>query len=244
MRQQYRVEPGSIASHLVAVNQKLAALVDRLLPQDCLFCLHPGVDSLPLCAACQQDLPPLNSACPRCAIALPEAALCGQCQQKPPPFDRAIAAYHYGYPLDWLVQRMKFSHRRDVAHTLALLMQRSLRHRLGTVDAIVPVPLHPTRQRQRKFNQAERLARPLQAIAKAPLQPLLRRRVNTPAQSTLPKDERSKNVRNAFEAVGPVPTRVAVVDDVMTSGATVAECARQLKRAGAQWVEVWTLARA
>ena len=244
MREQYPVEHGSIASRLFAVNQKLAALVDSLLPQDCLFCLQPGVDSLALCAACQLQLPRPSCACPHCAMAMPVAEVCGQCQQKPPPFDRAIAAYHYGYPLDWLVQRMKFSHRRDIGRTLALLMQRSLSDRLGVVDAIVPVPLHAIRQRQRKFNQAELLAKPLRAIAKAPLMPLLRRSANTPAQSTLPKAERGKNVRNAFEVVANVPKRLAIVDDVMTSGATVAECTKQLKKAGAQWVEVWTLARA
>lgn len=218
-----------------------------LFPPACALCGENGADGRDLCAGCAAELPFNRSCCARCALPLGTAALlCGECLRRLPPFDAAIAPLRYAWPLDRLVTRFKFSVDLAVGRVLAELMLDAVCAASGGVDLLVPVPLHLQRLRERGFNQALELARPLARALRLELghRTLARARA-TPAQSGLAAPARRRNVRGAFEARGDLAgRRIALVDDVVTTTATVRECARMLKRAGAAYVEVWAVARA
>lgn len=219
-------------------------LADRLLAQDCLLCGHTGGEEL-LCRACAHGLPRLAaSRCPRCALPTPSGEQCGRCLTRAPHYDRTLAAFNYGFPLDKLVQSFKYAHR--------LALGRYLGRELATLaagiepDLIVPLPLHLTRLRERGFNQALELARPVASTLGVPLDARICVRTrHTPAQAGLPWKERAKNVRGAFHCTGDLSgKRVLLVDDVMTTGASLDECARTLKLHGAAEVTLLVVARA
>ncbi|PWK82124.1 ComF family protein [Fulvimonas soli] len=218
-----------------------------LLPWRCLLCGAPGADGLDLCAACAAELPRNRSCCARCALPLPApAALCGRCQRRAPPWDAAWVPFRYAWPLDRLETRFKFGRDLAAGRTLARLWQREARP-APLPQLIVPVPLHPRRLRTRGHNQALELARPLAAALGVSLHRDALRRVRaTEAQTELAAVARRRNVRGAFalrEGVA-LPAHVALLDDVLTTGATLAECARVLRRAGVRRVDAWALARA
>ena len=218
-----------------------------LLPLRCLLCGAPGCHGVDLCADCAVELPRNRSSCARCALPLPvPAALCGECQRHAPPWEAAWAPFRYGWPLDRLESRFKFGRDLAAGRTLAMLWQREPMP-LPKPDLLLPVPLHRARLRQRGYNQALELARPMARHAGLPLRhdALLRGR-GTVAQTELDAVGRRRNVRGAFvvRAGVALPAHVAIVDDVMTTGATLAECTRVLKRAGVARVDVWALARA
>lgn len=218
-----------------------------LLPLRCLLCGASGDNGMDLCAACAADLPRNATCCARCALPLAvAAALCGECQRRPPAWDAAWAPFRYAWPLDRLESRFKFG--RDLAagrvlSTLWLAERRSIE----LPDLLLPVPLHLGRLRKRGYNQALELARPLATAFGVPHEHnFLQRLRATPAQTELDAVDRRRNVSGAFalRAEVQLPPHVALVDDVMTTGATLAECARVLKRAGVSRVDVWALARA
>lgn len=230
-----------------ALRSRLAAIGHWLLPPRCLLCGDAGHEGLDLCRDCAAELPRNRSCCARCALplALP-AALCGRCQRHPPPWQAAWSPFRYGWPLDRLESRFKFSRELAAGRSLVALWQREARP-IELPALIVPVPLHRARLRQRGYNQALELARPLARALGVPLRhDLLQRAHPTAAQSELDAPSRRRNVRGAFAVRpnAPLPAHVAVLDDVMTTGATLAECARVLRRAGVARVDVWALARA
>jgi len=205
--------------------------------QDCLLC---GEESGPelLCAACIAELPALPESCPQCALPSPAAAVCGSCLNHPPHFNATLALWRYEFPCDRLVQALKYRARLALAGFFA----RNLASRpIPEVDLIVPMPLHPKRLAERGFNQALEIARHLGR----PIAPRGVLRVkHTPPQTELPYEERAKNVRGAFLCKLDLSgASVAVLDDVMTTGATLNELARALKRAGATRVENFVIAR-
>ena len=218
-----------------------------LLPWRCLLCGDAGSDGLDLCTACAAELPRNSSCCARCALPLATpAALCGGCQRKPPPWDGAWAPFRYGWPLDRLEARYKFGRDLAAGRTLAALWRREAAP-TAWPQLILPVPLHRARLRQRGYNQALELARPLARGFGVPVRhDLLQRQRGTLAQTELDAPARRRNVRGAFtlRAGAVLPAHVALLDDVMTTGATLAECARVLKRSGVARVDVWALARA
>lgn len=213
------------------------------MAQDCLLCQAASGEEL-LCEACARDLPISASACPRCASSAPNNAECGACLAHPPHYDASIAAFIYTYPLDRLVQALKYGGQL----ALAALFARKLHQRIGDgagVDLIAPLPLHPERLTQRGFNQAAEIAKVLGRLSGIAVELELGRRVrNTAAQTDLPWQERVANMRGAFACARSLSgLRIAVVDDVMTTGATLDEFARTLKRSGAARVENWVVAR-
>jgi ComF family protein len=222
---------------------------DFVLPWHCLLCGAPGTPGLDLCADCAVDMPRNTSCCVRCALPLPAAAVCcGYCLRHPPVWDAAWAPFRYGWPLDRLETRYKFAGDLAAGRVLATLWRREPSPPSSTLpQALLPVPLHRGRLRRRGFNQALELAKPLAHAFGLPLYAQALHRVRaTEAQSELDAGGRRRNVRGAF-AIAPgihLPGHVAVVDDVMTTGATLAECVRVLKRSGVQCVDVWALARA
>lgn len=189
--------------------------------------------------------------CTRCALRVPQgAALCGDCLHGPPPFDHAVAAVDYAFPWDRLLGALKFRDGLDLAPVMAGLLEQALRRAaLPPVALIVPVPLSPARLRERGYNQAWELARrlgPALQIAAAP--DLLVRRLHAPQQAGLPREQRAANVQGAFVVPTHLAPRlqgrgVALLDDVMTTGATAAEASRVLQAAGAASVQAWMVAR-
>jgi len=208
---------------------------------DCLLC---GAESGPelLCPACIGELPALPESCPQCALPSPAAAVCGSCINRSPHFDATFALWRYEFPCDGLVQALKY--RAQLA--LAGFFARSLASRpLPEVDVVLPMPLHAKRLAERGFNQALEIARGLARYRGTPIEPRGVLRVkNTPPQTELPYEDRAKNVRGAFLCELDLSgASVAVLDDVMTTGATLNELARVLKRAGARRVENFVIAR-
>lgn len=214
------------------------AALATLVPQDCLLCGAVSGDA-PICHACGDELPRLPAdVCPRCAEASPGGAPCGACLASPPHFDATIAAFRYAFPVDRLVQALKYRHRLAAAGFLGRAMLAGPKPE-GNI--IVPLPLSPARLAERGFNQAVELARTLGL----PLElDGCRRSRDTAPQATLPWKERRANIRHAFECdIDLAGKAVIVVDDVMTSGATLDEFARTLKAHGAARVSNWVAAR-
>lgn len=194
-----------------------------------------------LCAACDAELPRLaRPLCPRCALESPRGELCGRCLGQAPAYDATQAALAYEFPADALVQALKF--RGELA--LAPLLAALLAERLGTerVELVVPVPLSGARLRRRGYNQAAEIARHLRR-GRLELT-LCERTRDAPPQMELPYDARQRNVRGAFRCTRRLEgASIAIVDDVMTTGATLDELARTLKTAGAGRVVNWVVAR-
>lgn len=218
-----------------------------LLPWRCLLCGDAGANGVDLCADCAAELPRNTHCCQRCALPLPiTAPLCGRCQRKPPPWDAAWAPFRYTWPLDRLETRFKFSRDLAAGRVLATMWQREPRQP-DLPQLILPVPLHPRRLRTRGYNQALELARPLARALGIPCHAdILKRLRHTDAQTGLDAIERRRNLRGAFalrEGI-ELPSHVVVLDDVFTTGVTLSECTKVLKRAGVARVDVWAVARA
>lgn len=215
------------------------------LSQPCLLCGARSVGG-PLCPACLEDLPLLPAACcPRCALPTPDGALCGGCLKQPPAFVQARAVYLYDHPADILVQALKYRGQLALAAFLAEHMARRVAaHPLP--DLIIPMPLHARRLRERGFNQAAEIGRRLAGQLGVPCRPDACRRVrDTPPQVALPLRARKRNMRKAFACGADLRgLRVALLDDVMTSGASLDELAGTVLAAGASEVESWVVARA
>jgi ComF family protein len=198
-----------------------------------------------LCAACDAELPRLEGPrCPRCALAAPAGEVCGRCLAQGPAYDATEAALDYKFPADVLIQALKFRGELALAPLLgALLAARVARG--AAVDYVLPVPLAAARLRTRGFNQALEIARPVARATGARLEPgLAARSRDTAAQTELPLAARARNVRGAFRCERSLEGAVvALVDDVMTTGATLDELAATLKRAGAARVVNWVVAR-
>ena len=239
---------------IALVDRALGALDELLFPSICVVCGESVTFSssrrLDLCPGCAGDLPDNRRACVLCAEPLPNApahSICGQCLRKPPKYEHAFCAYRYAYPIDHLLRAFKFHGRLAYGCMLGELLARSLQAstRDAWPDIIVPVPLSDVRFRERGFNQAIELGRMLEARLGIPLRAdLVMRTRNTREQAGLDRVARRKNIRGAFSMIGSRAAKhVAILDDVVTTGSTVNELARLLKRAGAKRVEVWAVAR-
>ena len=229
-------------------------VVDLLLPPRCLACGEIVSADGALCPTCWSKVAFIAApCCRRCGVPFsfdPGAgAECGECVRRPPPFERARAALRYDDASRPLILGFKHADRTHAAPAFAAWMARAAGPLLAEADVIVPVPLHWTRLVRRRYNQAALLALALGRIGARPVVPdaLVRRR-RTPSQGRLRRLGRFRNVAGAF-AVDPrradriAGRRVLLVDDVLTTGATVEACIRALRGAGATAVDVLTLAR-
>ncbi len=226
-----------------------AALSRLLLPQRCELCVE-RTDGALLCAACAESLPRVGAACPVCALPSAGNATCSKCLAAPPPYAATIAAFAYAFPVDRLLQRIKYGGRIALAQWAGAALVAAVRDafagRVGRTrpDRIVALPLAVARQRDRGFNQAREIAARLARGTGLPLADPLARITTGPPQTALPWAERRRNVRGAFAVRAPLRgARIALVDDVMTTGATLAEASRTLLSAGAERVECWVVAR-
>ena len=215
----------------------------------CHICHKPSNNSPPLCVTCNSTLPYLSNTCYRCALPLPlntPKTLCAKCLQQPPFFDQAISLFHYQESIIQLITTLKFDKDLAIAKLLGCLFSKHLEEIDITLpDMIIPVPLHKKRVAQRGFNQALEIAKTIAKKFKIPLsQDHCIRAINTPPQIDLPANKRKQNVRNAFKIKKTINAKnIVIFDDVLTSGSTVNELSRILKKSGVEHISVWCCAR-
>ncbi len=217
-------------------------------PPRCALCSAEGMSGLELCTGCADELARISTPCRLCGLPLKGDAqgLCGECLQRPPPLAGSRIPFRYAAPLDRLLLDLKFNSRLARAPLLASLWLQGLGSDSPLPERIIPVPLHRERLRERGYNQSRELARHIGHELGIPVDERCCHRPRaTEAQSRLSAGERRRNLRCAFALKGNVEgVRLAIVDDVVTTGATAFELARELKRGGAESVVLWAVARA
>lgn len=218
----------------------------HFLTGSCLLCQADSHNDL-LCPGCQNDLPLHNAShCPTCADDSPQGNTCPRCLAEPPHFDQTFAAFRYEFPVDRIIKALKYGHQLAISPWLGkkLADHPGLQNR--DIDQIIAMPLYPDRMRERGFNQSIEIARPLSHTLQRPLLlDCLQRTRATQPQAELNLKERHSNVRGAFDCTSDLTGQsILLVDDVMTTGATLNECARVLKLHGARHVMVAVAARA
>ena len=206
-------------------------------------------DEPAVCPGCADDLPWIHEQCPVCARPLASAPapgiVCADCQARPLPFAAAAAPLAFEFPVDAAIRLFKFHRRLHYADAFGEILCRSFAALPGDIDALLPVPLHWLRHGVRGFNQAAEICRPLQKMSGLPLIRNVARRRRTPYQSGLGAHERRRNLAGAFDVRGDIgANHVLLVDDVITTGETCAQLARELLAHGALNVSVLAVARA
>ncbi|CAL7963392.1 competence protein ComFC [Gammaproteobacteria bacterium] len=224
-----------------------------LFPSTCILCGAASNRKLDLCTACENDLPFLKNCCTRCARPLPEGqTVCGACLNNPLPFlIRTFALFYYQTPIKQLMLSLKFNSHLVSAKILGDLLASYLCHQYKNQEepeVIIPVPLHFTRLRERGYNQALELVRPIAKKLKIPIDKSSTKRIkNTIAQALLPAKKRVQNIKQAFD-VNEEEIRhykhVAVIDDVITTGNTATELCKILYQNGVNKIDVWCVAKA
>ena len=223
----------------------IGTIFKQFIPaQPCVLCgsmSHYGL----WCEACNAALPYLNAPhCPVCALPTPQGELCGHCLKKTPLFTRTIAVFGYQFPVDRLIQAMKYHQQLALAKIFSEKLLQKI-DQTNLPDYVIPMPLHPAKLRRRGFNQAQLIAA---LLAKSLDRPLLAhacyRLRDTPSQTSLPWKERSKNVRGAFSCDVDLSGRhIALVDDVLTTGASMGALAFAVQKQGAREISAWVVAR-
>lgn len=237
---------------MTAVKQFFTALLDVILPPICHVChsFIPNAGTLHICPSCRDLLPLVSSPlCPICGVPFAGSGSdhrCGECLTHPPHFDTAQAHFLYEGAIRDLIHSFKYNQLTHLRYPLALLALEGIHH-VHDPQLIIPVPLHRSRLRQRGFNQAVLLGKVLSSQLSLPMMPdaLIRTRPTEP-QIDLSAAERRLNVKGAFSVSKPgavAGKRILLLDDIMTTGSTMNECARELKNAGATMVIASTIAR-
>lgn len=212
-----------------------------LFKQNCMLCAATETTSLGLCRPCETELPHLSEEhCNQCALPS-HAETCGRCLSNPPAFDKTDALFDYVFPINAVIQAYKYNQQLQTSWMLGSLLGNKVS--ATGIDMIVPMPMHPQRLKERGFNQALEIAKNLPSAQIVNYQDVVRIK-NTSPQASLPLKARAKNIRNAFQTnIELTGLRIAIVDDVMTTGASLNELAKTLKKAGANHVECWVIAR-
>jgi ComF family protein len=216
-------------------------------PGSCMLCQQSHAGRWAVCRDCLNRLSQINNGCQRCAHPLPDQypGLCGQCIQSPPAFDRVRVHYLFQEPLRQLIHRYKYQQQLILGPVLAQLIQASLTDLETKPDCLIPVPLHPKRLRERGFNQAAYLAGFVGKALQIPVNwRACKKIINTEPQAELDKTERAENLKNAFLLKPVKAQRVALIDDILTTGQTANQLAKLLKSQGVGQVDVWCCARA
>jgi len=228
---------------LSAFRQKVAQLYSNITVTQCLLCGISCEDNC-LCTDCINDLPKLDNNCPRCALPLSQSLICGSCLYRPPEQDASFSLFEYKTPIDRLIADFKYHDKLFLSQFFAKKMSEELRPRL-LPQLLIPIPLHPRRLRQRGYNQSLELAKILSAQLAIPVcsKSLIRIKDSQP-QASLPYKQRAKNIQSAFKVANTIlPSHIALIDDVLTTGHTANVAAKALRQAGVITIEVWTIAR-
>lgn len=240
------------AQLITSAFKKVAGLI---YPKVCLHCNDIGYDGLDLCERCYQGLPWVQYACERCALPLPtsNAPACGACSNRDLHFDYAQTPFRFEGFIRDAVYQFKFNQKLNQGKLLAKLLTEYIENSNSDIpEIIIPVPLHKNRMRQRGYNQALEIARIVSKelgkdLGKELDYETVYRNRDTSVQMDLPAKQRHKNVKGAFSvkenSIVLKNKHVCIIDDVMTTGNTVNELAKCLKKAGAERVGVWCIAR-
>lgn len=225
------------------MNSFFRQLYSNLLPIPCRLCGEHSQQHV-LCPACIADLPFLGNACPRCAMPTPQSQLCGQCISSPLEQDISFSLFSYSEPIDRLIADFKYHDKLYLSALFASLMADKLLKKT-LPQCLVPIPLHPKRLRQRGYNQSLELAKSLSKHLSIPVtNNLLSRSKNTVPQASLPFKQRKNNIKQAFKLTNSnIPSHIAIIDDVLTTGHTANAAVMLLRKAGVETIEVWTIAR-
>ncbi len=239
------------------VNNWLNIALSRLFPYRCVLCQQPSEVERDLCLSCErlQSRTP-TAHCSICAIPLPspdlangkaspaKARICGECLKKRPCYDRAVIPYIYVDGIRHMISRLKFNSKLIHADLLATLFMDAV-GMPEAPEALIPMPLHNKRLRERGYNQSLLLARAIGRRWNLPIETGLCKRVkHTPAQAGLSRKQRRKNIKGVFTVSTRVPYRhIAIIDDVLTTGSSTNELAKMFKQAGVERVDVWCIAR-
>ena len=237
------------------LRRALSTAVDLFLPPACLLCgqlLPPLFDPQGFCPECLATMPPLGSShCSCCRQPFPASSsqhLCATCLQRPPAFSTVHAACSYQERVKDAIHQLKYRNQVNLAQPLGKLLNKALKvAEVGfRPDCIIPVPLHPDRLKQRGYNQALEISRPLARKMQVPIDTtLLQRALKPPPQHGLTAAQRRRNLRNAFIVTTTTSARnILLVDDVMTTGETVRECCRVLTKNNNTEVQVAVIGRA
>lgn len=228
-------------------------LFETLLPFTCFLCSHYSTRKQDICDACLNDLPKITNPCERCAKPLPSSTLsliCGDCLSHSPPFHSTHTLFAYRSPVTRIVMQLKFNHALLNARIFGELLAEKIQHHFysqqSLPELIIPVPLHTNRLKERGFNQALEIAKPISSRLQIPIDKTSCLRIkNTFAQATLYAQQRQENIKKAFKVMTDLANKhIAVVDDVITTGNTITEFCQTLKKAGAKRIDVWCCARA
>lgn len=239
------------------INNCLKNILSHIIPHRCIVCKAFANNSEPplnpyapnMCSECRQALPELKYACAKCCQPIHIGELCGKCITESHYFDIVYCAYAYNFPIDKLIHQIKYGDKPEMIRCLGdLLIDHIHQHRdiRTPPELLIPVPSHPSRIRQRGFNQSLELTKHLSSKLNITfLRHSIAKCKATSPLASLNLKKRQVAIRNSFRVKQPVNAKhVAIVDDVMTSGATASELARTLKRDGVKYVEVWCIARA
>ncbi len=227
-------------------------IINGLLPTTCVLCGSAARQNIDLCAPCQADMPWVGSVCKLCALPMSandtNQSVCGKCLHWPPPFTKTFALCRYEAPLDYLITAIKFNHKLVYARLLGELLADYLTTQYqndAIPELIIPVPLHPQRLRERGFNQALEIARPVAKKLAIKMDFKSCHRIRpTQAQASLSADERAQNVKQAFQIKLDLKAKhIAVLDDVITTGLTMHAFCEQLQNNGIERIDVWCCAR-
>jgi ComF family protein len=221
-----------------------------LAPYTCILCHYPSTRDQDLCQACSNELPILPQSCPRCANILTQsAAQCGACLKKPPIVDKTHVLFRYQTPITKFIMELKFHANLANARLLGELMTSAIRQQWYAdqllPQLLIPVPLHPQRLKERGFNQALEICRPIVNALPLTLDyHSCSRPKNTAAQALQPAAARQQNLRDAFQINADFSgQRIAILDDVITTGSTLRSFAYALKKAGASEIDLWCCAK-
>lgn len=232
------------------MNRRIHEWLYHLLAGTCLLCGASSHRYLDLCTLCETELPWIVNACERCALPTPEnQTICGACLTNPPPYRHSICLFSYSPPIDYLIHQFKYQNNLAVGRVLGSLLAMSVKlhyhPQMDLPEIMVPVPLHKRRLRERGFNQAVELGTVISDTLSIPVNNRLCRRIrDTPAQQSLKRKERTANIQDAFVLNNhPGVNHLALVDDVVTTGTTISELSRLLRRAGVPNIDVFALAR-
>jgi ComF family protein len=226
------------------IPQEFSRLYSKLMPTPCTLCGTVFSDDV-ICQGCRHSLPSLAICCPQCATPMEYATSCGQCLLHPPAFDESTALYLYESPIDRLISQMKYHDKLYLCNFFAEQFYNKVKHK-SRPEMIIPIPLHPRRLRSRGYNQSWEIAKTLSKKLNIPAShDTLIRVKETKPQATLPLHQRKKNMQRAFSInQKPVAKHIALIDDVVTTGHTANMAAKELRKAGAVHIELWTIARA
>ena len=228
----------------------ISRLEHLIYPPRCLICDGAGSRHKDLCGPCEQSLPWIKNACIRCALPIAddsaENLICGRCLKKRPYFDDSLSLFSFEKQIVGLMHQLKFHDRLAVSRLFGSWLVDAVVPKMDKPDCLLPVPLHKRRLRQRGFNQSIEISRALKKAWAIPVETKRVRRVReTLSQTGLDAKQRRRNIRGAFEVCDKINyNHVVIIDDVVTTGSTVNELARILKRHGVKKVSVLSIARA